>query len=410
MVVVQGLQGDHATRYTAQKKVVQLGSDAIVLVFNDPGAAAPDPDGPDRVHAVLSYDGGESWSDPEILTGDEFEEIHFASVDARDGQLAVVFPARVGSGATGIQLIRGVWVGRDDGGVEWSAPEEIGAGAPMADLGFPGVVLAPDHSVHVVGRVNTPYQADCDVELEDCAQEHRQVFYITDADGGWSSRTLSTEWTSTVPELVLADDGRLWATWHNEDREASPVGCVRGDVSVWSLDLDDGTEELGSVPGSWLGEGCDADWKTALYPSIDTDAAGRPQISYAHTSQQNGDVEFVYWHTQRSSDGAWSTPQRIHEASVSVSASMVLLDGGTPAVVSARNDEDGGRLVVSQRAGSVWSEEMFQDGASAQLGWPNVSRRPLADGSHGVAYTQLDTDAGEGVVYFTKLKAPSQIR
>jgi len=215
---------------------------------------------PWSVVAALSLDGGQSWTAPEPLSDPGLDHAGWAAVAAFDDQVAVVYPAAIGGDQVLLTLQRGSF---DGAALTWADPQIPVAVPEIVGALFPTVVFDGAGALHVVARVETDYDAGCDVDTQDCPQERRQVVYLTDAGGSWEARTLSQRWTSTVPELRI-------------DRDGGADGAAVDQPSLWSLDLDDGSEELTSVPGAWLGEGPGAPVKTGLLPPEPVDPGGTP--------------------------------------------------------------------------------------------------------------------------------------
>ncbi len=356
-VVIDGLFGGEPSRYGTQKKVATLGGDRRIAVLGEASAAEPYLH---RLFATISADGGESWSPPTLLGGDEAGFVSWGALAARGGQVAAVYPAAYGSDPVRLYVRRGELDGE---GIAWAAEELALADPAYAGALFPTIAFDGAGGLHVTARVETDYDAGCDVATEDCPQERREVLYLTDVGGSWGTRVISARWTSTVPELRIDLDGgaggptgrgRLVAVWHSEDRPEVAFGDAVAPVQLWTLDLDDGSEALQDVPGTWLGEGPGADVRTGLLPTAAVDAGGRTHLAWAHV---DGAYEMRFWYAVRDTAGGWSTPEPIDPDGPPITGGAQLVVGpdDVPRLVATIRDGEGGAVVVLTRGDAGWS-------------------------------------------------------
>jgi len=402
--IADALGFDHATRYAVQTKVGPIGDGAVIAVFHD------EEEGPAGMRRPLfvaaSVDGGATFSDAERLTGESFTHVGFAALATRDDTVVVAFTGRLEDMAlNGIFVQQGTW---DGVGMAWQEPQLATPADADVDYKFASVAIDSHGHRHVVCRADADYDPECDPDVEDCLQEQRQIVYLEDAAGDWSVTQISEQWTSTVPELVLDDDGgsdgaagrgRLWATWHNEERLTVPIGCMVDDVSLWTVDLDGGDAELGRIPGTWEGEGCDAEIKSAALPSIAVDASGQLHALWCLADPDN-DLDVRY--ARRLDDQeTWSEPESISSRAIRYGAVLTLGDDDQPLAFAPRNGDESGEVVAFRRAGDGWSETVLDRSDEHGFNWVNPSASRLHDGRIGLVYGEETDEGAGGIVYFT---------
>ena len=402
--VADGLGFDHATRYAVQTKVAPIGEDAVLAIFHDEEEG---PLGTRRpVFGTASLDGGETWSAAERITREDFTHVGFSGMTTRGDRVALSFTGRSEEMAfTGIFVREGEW---DGDAVQWQDPQRITPADADVDYKFASVVIDPLGGLHVVCRADLEYDPDCDPDPTDCPQERRQIFYLRDTEGDWSFTQISEQWTSTVPELVLDDAGgsagdggrgRLWAAWHNEERPAAPIGCMVDDVSLWTADLDSGDTELGRVPGSWAGEDCEAEVKSATLPSIAVDASGR---LHALWCLADADVDLGVRYAHRlAEDGEWSQAEAISAETIRYGAVLTVGDDDVPVAFAPRNTEASGEVIAFRREPDGWSETVLDRSDEHGFNWVNPSMAPMAGGRPAIVYGRETDGEGAGAVYFT---------
>lgn len=296
--------------------------------------------------------------------------------------------------------------------MSWDEPEEVTRRQLGYTYDFPSLLFDSDGVIHLITRTNADYDEDCSPQEQNCPQEARQVFYVNNGEGEWQTQRISAHWTSTVPELDWAPSGgsggdggrgRLWAAWHNEIRPEGPVGCTFDDVSVWSLDLDSGQASLETVTGSWAGEACDAEFVSALYPSIALGANDLPHIVHA---QLTGSFELQFFHQAKEAGGTWTAPEAIHELPVSSTATLAIGDDGRLQAFVARSSDDDGQLLWLVAGEQGWTETVLDQSVAHGFNLPNVSRRPIEGGGFGVLYGAEGVESGAGELYFARPGEP----
>ena len=412
IVVVDGLLLDEPTRYSAQRKLVSLGGDALLLAYHDGSPGMPDAFV--DFYVTVSGDRGDTWSAPTMFPSHDFDRLGFGAVAARDGHVVVAQTIQTGAmQGTGIFVRTGAYPGT---GAEltWTDPEEVTPRVEGAEFSFPSLVIDRHEVVHLVARANTVYDEHCDPEHEACPQELRQVHYVTQQGGTWAARQISEQWTSTVPEIALAEgagtdgpDGarRLWSRWHHEDRPDLPVGCMTGDVSLWTLDLDSGDESLDSVPGSHEGEACDALVKSAALPALAIGPQGRPGVIHALIDDE---YRTAYRYQSLQDDlQSWSDPESIlpDNHALDAGASLGFVEG-QPVVTGMRVDTTSGQVVAFTRTDDGWNEQILHQADEHHFNWINISRDPLFGPTFGLVYGRDDALIGEGTLYFQRFPDP----
>ena len=402
-VVADGLYDGEPSRYSGQKKIVALENGALLAVFNV--GDADHPPGFHHLFAALSLDGGQSWSAPEQISDPGLDHVGWGSVAALGDQVAVVYPAASGSDQVLLTVRRGSF---DGAALTWADPQIPVAVPEIVGALFPTVVFDGAGALHVVARVETDYDPGCDVDTEDCPQERRHVVYLTDEGGSWEARTLSQRWTSTVPELRIdldggadgaAGRGRLTAVWHNEDRPDVAFGAAVDHPSLWTRDLDDGSEELASVPDAWLGEGPGAEVKTGLLPTVALDAGGRVHVAYAHVDAA---YDLRYWYTARDDAGAWLPPEPVDPGGdpISGGAQLVIGAGDEPVLAATTLAGDGGSVVVLSRGDGAWLSQPLITSEEHGFNWAGPSQEPVDGARYGLLFGRRDAPEWEGTLYY----------
>jgi len=401
-LIANDLGFDHPTRYAVQTKVAPVGHGGILVIFHDEEEG---PLGPRRpVYGSVSLDGGESFSEPQRITGEEYTHVGFAALTTRDEDVVLAFTGRTEEmSVNGIFVQDGTWDGED---VQWQQAELATPADAEVDHKFASVAVDPLGGRHVICRAEVEYDPDCDVDEADCLQERRQIFYLEDSSGSWSFTRISEQWTSTVPELVLDDDGgrdgsggrgRLWAAWHNEERATVPIGCMVADASLWTADLDSGEAELGRVPGSWAGEACDAEVKSAVLPSIAVDSAGLVHAVWC-LADSGYDLEVLYAH-QIDGD-QWSEPEPMSGATVRYGAVLTIGEDDVPVAYAPRNGDPAGQVVAFRREPAGWTEAVIDRSDVHGFNWVNPSMAPLTGGRVGLVYGREAAEGETGAVFF----------
>ena len=395
---------DHATRYAVQTKVAPIGEGAAIALFHDEEMG---PVGTRRpVYVTVSRDGGATWTAGDRITGEEFTHVGFSALTTRGDRVVVSFTGRTQEMAhTGIFALEGMWGGD---AVQWQDPQQLTPAEADVDYKFASVVIDPLGGLHVVCRADVDYNPDCDADLDDCLHELRQIYYLEDTAGVWSFTRISEQWTSTVPELVLDHEGgsdgasgrgRLWAAWHNEERSTVPIGCMVDDVSLWTADLDSGVADLGNIPGSWAGEDCDAEVKSATLPSIAVDSSGRLHALWCLAS---ADVDLdVRYARQLDEYGAWSQAEGISTETIRYGAVLTFGDDDVPVAFAPRNTEASGEVIAFRREQGGWAETVLDRSDEHGFNWVNPSMAPLADGRAAIVYGRETDGETTGAVYFS---------
>jgi len=396
---------DHGTRYGVQTKVAPIGGSAIFVIFHDEEEA---PVGNRRpVYGTVSTDGGVTWTTAERLTHEEFVRVEFSAMTTRGDRVVLSLAGCTEEMThTGIFVLEGTW---DGDAIQWQEPQQITPVDAGVDFKFPSVVIDPLGGLHVICRADVEYNSDCDADVDDCLQELRQIFYLEDTASVWSFAQISEQWTSTVPELVVDDEGgsagaggrgRLWAAWHNEERPTVPIGCMVDDVSLWTADLDSGEASLDRIPDSWDGEDCQAQVKSAALPSIAVDSSGGLHALWCLASAGN-DLDVRYAHRE-DEDGAWSQVEAISVETVRYGAVLTFGDDDVPVVFASRNGEGSGEVIAFRREQGGWSETVLDHSDGYGFNWVNPSMVPLADGRPAIVFGRETDGEITGAVYFTQ--------
>jgi hypothetical protein len=209
-----------------------------------------------------SVDGGVSWSAPEDISNTPASSVHPGIAVEQSGALDVVWcDTKSGDTSPDVFFVRST-----DGGKTWTKPKDISNTPGVSSQ--PALATGSDNSIHVVW---------CDTSK---GEKNKDIYYCASNDGGktFSKDPLlpcidisNTPGASNAPTIAVCEDGSVHAAWEDTTSGATKpdIYYAMSENGTWSKPID-----VSKTPG------------VSRHPSIACGTKGKVYLAWADSSDK----------------------------------------------------------------------------------------------------------------------------